>query len=267
MRKVLTVIGGDRRMLFSGGYFLNRGYAVTHCLFDSDYLPDTVEGNIILPLPAFRNESLFAPFSRTAVDGKTLVSLIKSGSAVFGGLLTENFIGLCKSRGICATDYYKNEAFLLENADLTAQAAVMLLEEEKIKIGGEKIFILGFGRCGRALCKRLSENGGYVTAVTGKAGADGYDFIPFEELPSQIGAASLVINTVPSLVLGEAELNKMKKNSVAVEIASKPFGIDFAAAAERNIRVIRAPSLPGRFLPEKAGEAIAKTIESLLGDG
>ena len=59
----------------------------------------------------------------------------------------------------------------------------------------------------------------------------------------------------------------MKTTAVAAEIASKPFGIDFEAAAKKNIKVIRAPSLPGRFLPKEAGEAIAKTVESLLGDG
>ena len=43
-----------------------------------------------------------------------------------------------------------------------------------------------------------------------------------------------------------------------------PGGTDFAAAARRGHRAIHALSLPAACAPETAGEAVARTVQTML---
>ena len=99
-----------------------------------------------------------------------------------------------------------------------------------------------------------------MTVVTSKSSAGNHSFIHFGSLSANISEAKLVVNTVPSTVLSENELVKLKHDTVLIEIASPPYGIDFDSAKRLGIKVIKAPSLPGRYFPVEAGEVIAKTI-------
>ena len=57
---------------------------------------------------------------------------------------------------------------------------------------------------------------------------------------------------------------RLKKDALLLEIASAPFGVDFEAAAKENIRVIKAPGIPGRFAADSAGQIIASCAEKYL---
>ncbi|MBR5405319.1 MAG: hypothetical protein IK107_03405 [Oscillospiraceae bacterium] len=43
-------------------------------------------------------------------------------------------------------------------------------------------------------------------------------------------------------------------------------GVDFEAAAAQGIRVIHALSLPGKTVPETAGEIVAQTVLEILAE-
>ena len=43
-------------------------------------------------------------------------------------------------------------------------------------------------------------------------------------------------------------------------------GVDFEAAAAQGIRVIHALSLPGKTVPETAGDIVAKTVQEILAE-
>ena len=74
----------------------------------------------------------------------------------------------------------------------------------------------------------------------------------------------LVVNTVPALVLGEAELADLKPDCLVLDLASKPGGVDLEAAGRLGRTVIWALSLPGKVAPVTAGSAIKNTIYHML---
>lgn len=65
-------------------------------------------------------------------------------------------------------------------------------------------------------------------------------------------------------VLGDGVLARLRSGSLIVDLASKPGGTDFAAAARRGHRAIHALSLPAACAPETAGEAVARTVQTML---
>ena len=67
-----------------------------------------------------------------------------------------------------------------------------------------------------------------------------------------------------ALVLTAAVLAALPKGCLIVDLASKPGGTDFAAAARRGHRAIHALSLPAACAPETAGEAVARTVQTML---
>ena len=85
-----------------------------------------------------------------------------------------------------------------------------------------------------------------------------------EAVAHEIEKSSVIFNTVPSIILTEEILNKMKKKPIYIELASSPGGIDLESARILKIKNIYAPSLPGRYAPRSAGKYIFEEILKLL---
>ena len=81
-----------------------------------------------------------------------------------------------------------------------------------------------------------------------------------------LSAYDLVINTVPAPVLGPEELSDLKPGCLVIDLASKPGGVDFSAAAELGVKAIWALSLPGKTAPVTAGLAVKSTIYNILSE-
>ena len=69
---------------------------------------------------------------------------------------------------------------------------------------------------------------------------------------------------MPALVIDAAILGKMRQDTLIIDLASKPGGVDFAAAERLNIRALPALSLPGKSSPDTAGKIISETILNIL---
>ena len=59
----------------------------------------------------------------------------------------------------------------------------------------------------------------------------------------------------------------MDKNTLIIDLASSPGGVDVSAAKKLNSRVLWASSLPGKYAPESAGELIADCIGDIISEG
>lgn len=264
MKQTITVIGGDRRFLYACGYFERCGFQTGGLFNEIEREASTVANTVLLPVPAVKNGFLNAPYSKEKISADRLLGLLPEGSRVFAGMPDGKFYSAASKRGFALTDYYKDEALLNENAVLTAKALVNLLREMKIKIGDGKTLVLGYGRCGKATADALRGVGGNVTVLARRGNFDGERLVCLDMLEKMIEKANLVINTVPSPVLDEKTLLKAGKEALFVEIASAPFGIDFACAERLGLKVVKAPGLPGKYFPKEAGEAIARTVIQYL---
>ena len=77
-------------------------------------------------------------------------------------------------------------------------------------------------------------------------------------------AFATVVNTIPAPVLTEPVLAALRPGSLIVDLASKPGGTDFAAAQRLGCKAIHALSLPAACAPDTAGEAVARTVLTIL---
>ena len=73
-----------------------------------------------------------------------------------------------------------------------------------------------------------------------------------------------MVNTVPSRVLGAEQLAALKPGALVIDLASKPGGVDFDAAARLGVKVIWALSLPGKVAPVSSGEYIKNTVYHIM---
>ena len=130
--------------------------------------------------------------------------------------------------------------------------------------------MLGFGPVGQALAVRLSALGAGVTVCARRpeqralAESLGLRAAPLTALAGLAPAFDTVVNTIPAPGLGDGVLARLRSGSLIVDLASKPGGTDFAAAARRGHRAIHALSLPAACAPETAGEAVARTVQTML---
>lgn len=123
---------------------------------------------------------------------------------------------------------------------------------------------------GRAVARRLELLGGHVTVAArngeqrANARCAGHHAAPLTALAEILPAFDTVINTIPAMVLPRALLQRLPPESLVIDLASRPGGTDFAAAAELGIRAEHALALPGKCAPRTAGTLIAQAVLSLL---
>ncbi len=164
--------------------------------------------------------------------------------------------------------YARSETYAVANAALTARGAAERLRAEGV--AGGDVLILGYGRVGRLCARALAGPGRRVTAAARRgeqrawAEAEGCAAVDLEGLSKVLPVCAAVVNTVPAPVLGEADISRLPRDAVLLELASAPGGIDAAAAREQGLRYIRAGGLPAQYDPEAAAEILRDAVYEML---
>lgn len=274
------VIGGDRRQLCLADYLKRNYYNVKLSAFSEQsadipaalaFASEQQQNGAtvkILPLPVSKDgETLNAPLYDKTVYLESILSYLKPGDLVFGGMIPEEFRNKAISRGARVTDYYEDEYLQMLNAVPTAEGVVkILIDTLPVTLKGLNTAVLGYGKTGRVIAKTLAALGSDVSVFArsrgqlGEITALGYTPCRYEALKTEPVLFDALINTVPAHVLGKAELDNLNRDCLIIEIASAPFGTDFEYAREKGFKVIKAGSLPGTIAPKTAGEIIGKTI-------
>ena len=178
---------------------------------------------------------------------------------------------IAENVGITVVDYFAREELAVANAAAAAEGAVQLLFEElPVTLAGTKCLIIGFGRIGKLLARKLLPLGVDV-AVSARRHADfawikacGYKVEDTRLLDGRISDYDVIVNTVPARILGEERLRGLKAECLCLDLASKPGGIDFTSAARLQVKAIWALGLPGEVAPVTSGIAIRDTIYNIL---
>ena len=84
------------------------------------------------------------------------------------------------------------------------------------------------------------------------------------DLSGCAGDFDVIFNTVPAEVLDRNVLEQIPDDTLIIDLASKPGGVDFSAAKELGKKVIWALSLPGKTAPITSGRIIKETILNML---
>lgn len=275
---VFLILGGDDRSLYLGEYLEKQDLKVCYYAFNHtecyESLKEAINASdtIVLPLPFTRDRlTLNAPLFDEKVLISDICALATEEKFFFGGQLPKSFCEELDSRSCRYCDYFLLDELAIYNAVPTAEGVVqVLMEELPITVHGMKCGVLGYGKVGKILARTLASLGAQVTVFARKQSAfaeiyaDSMERKDFSSLTEEYHDFDALINTVPTKVLSTAQLSKLNPECVLVEVASAPFGIDFQAAKERALRVVKASSLPGKVAPKTAGEIIGRSIIPII---
>lgn len=191
---------------------------------------------------------------------------------VFSGIAKPYLKKSCALYGLTLFQLMERDDVAIYNSIPTVEGALMMaIQNTDITIHGSQCVVLGLGRVGLSLVRTLHAIGAKVK-VGVRSEADvarcfemgleaAFDTCYLEE---NLHEADVIFNTIPALILSEEVLLKVPHDTVIIDLASKPGGVDFSFAEKRGIKAILAPSLPGIVAPKTAGRILAQTITQLV---
>ena len=269
----IMFIGGDVRMRYAADFLDNHETA----LYTAGEYPCGVFDAIVFPLPLTKDDkTVYAPLEQSplAFDmlSETLGGAVDEHTLVLAGGEAPALSELCEKLGCgSAINYFARETLTLQNAALTAEAALCLLSQSGDgALLGSKALVAGSGRIAFFLAERLRACGAAVTfAARNKdkrelARLGGFAAIPLEELPNVLAEFDYIANTVPAPLFGEAHFVKMRPGAVYQELASLPEQPQRSFAERFGIKYIYAGGLPGKYSPKAAGRFIAQAVTEIL---
>ena len=281
----ISVIGGDQRQLYMveelskcNSEVYTFGLPKNKCerinVFSCNSLEQSLRysDNIILPLPLSRdNSTVIAPLFDEKIFIDDIISFVKNtDKLLLVGKANDGILNKFNTNNITAIDYFDNEHLNIQNAILTAEGAIALaINETNCSVYGAKCLVTGLGRIAKILSKLLNSMGATVTIAARNpvdlnwAETLGYGIISIDQLPDQTDA-EIIFNTVPARIIKENTISRLNKNCLIIELASSPYGTDFAACNTHKIRYINAASLPGKVAPKSAGIIICKTAINIF---
>ncbi len=278
MKRTVAVLGGDLRQAHLARLLLSDGWEVATWGLERGEAPNAVPFHcaveapmIVLPLPVSRGEQLNLPLTDTTLELTRLWPRLRSDQILLGGQTRELSGRLMTDYGLTLLDYYDREETQIYNALITAEGALeKAMGATERTLHGEPCLVIGFGRIGKLLARRLAALGAEVTVAARKyadlawCDALGYRSVPTAAMEPYLEQFTLLFNTVPSLVLDAGGLERTRKDCLILELASLPGGIDLVAAGELGRRVLRAPGLPGQAAPLSAAAALRDSIYHIL---
>lgn len=283
--KQISFVGGDMRLIHLIEFFSKEDYEIRIFGFDKynmnlsnvkkcETLAETINDAqvVIGPLPFTSNgETLNAPFSSLPIQVNDIANLLNSTQVLICGRIDKNLSTVFEQKNIRVIDVLEREEFAVLNAISTAEGAIQLaMENSQLTLHNTKILVSGFGRIGKILCKMLEGIGADVYCEARKFSdiawikAYGYNPIHLKELDEHIKEFNLFINTIPSVVFDKDRIDKMNENSLFIDLASKPGGIDVEYGKQKNIDIILALSLPGKVAPITAATHLKETIGNIF---
>jgi dipicolinate synthase subunit A len=227
---------------------------------------------VIGPLPCTNdNEILNAPFHDEKIQINEVFKTMKKNQLFIAGKINDKISQLAKAYNVYSIDILKREEMAVLNTIPTAEGAIQIaMEELPITLSGSKTLVLGYGRVGKTLSKMLTGIGADVYTEARRYSdiawikAYGHKPVYISELQDVISDMDLIINTIPCTILDTSLLEKVGKDCLIIDLASKPGGVDFKRAKELGIKVIWALSLPGKVAPVTAASYIKQTVYNII---
>jgi dipicolinate synthase subunit A len=170
-------------------------------------------------------------------------------------------------------DLMKREELAVLNTIATAEGAIEVAIANTNKIlHGSKVLVLGFGRVGKVLARKLIGLSANVTCAARKnediawIKTYGYEAVNINQIEYNLSQYEIIINTVPDIILTREKLQFINKDALIIDLASNPGGVDQNVVKAMNIKFVWALSLPGKVAPITSAEFIKDTIYNILSE-
>lgn len=287
MNKKFAVIGGDLRIIKLVKMLAEEGNTVytfglekaeelkdneniIFCEKLSRAIPEDVEV-VIGPIPFSSNGvNINVPFSNNEISVRELIHYLNA-KILIAGSISPDIYNLANDEYIEIIDIMKREELAVLNTISTAEGAIEIAIANTNKIiHGSNVLILGFGRIGKVLARKMAGLSAKVTCAARKdedlawIKAYGHNETNINNLGENLSKYDIIINTVPHLILTKERLEYVKEDVLLIDLASNPGGIDKKTVKERNLKLIWALALPGKVAPVTTAEFIKDTIYNIL---
>lgn len=224
---------------------------------------------IISSIPFSRDkQTINMPLSDNKIKIDELMNLIKDKTLIAGTISNDIYE---KYKDVKIIDIMKNEKLAILNTIATAEGAIKeIIENTQINIHGSKIMILGFGRIGKTLAKKLDGLSAKVTVVSKEdeelAWAEAYGYINIElnKIKNIIKDYDIIVNTIPSIILQGSILKEINKNVLLLDLASGDEGINKKEADENNLNLIKSLGIPGKISPIATAKILKEAIYEIM---
>lgn len=283
-----SIIGGDARQIYLLLKLLESGHTclfyglpaeqvyriIPHQLLDSGQhlLREAVSPKealtgakcILGSIPLFQNGYLCGT---KTLDTAAFIDLMQEGQYLFAGCVDDTVEEMLEQKNISCFDYMKSDEIALFNSIATAEG---MLAEAIIhyprNLHKSRCLVIGYGRCGRTLADKLKGLGADVTVCARRentlaaAYSMGFDCVHLSHLKEAAADYDLFFNSVPELILTAEILDRLSPRNLIFDLASKPGGVDWQAAKERQLHAGIYLGLPGKYSPASSAEALCSYI-------
>lgn len=280
----VTILGGDDREIEVAMKLEELGFQVRTVGFDN-YSGKFPFKNMDINEAVSSAQVIIAPLAGTDYKGKLyarhtqkeiflteeILSQVKAGVLFLIGRAKGIIKDVLEAKGVKVVEVGDMDEIAILNSIPTAEGAIQFaMENTPITIHHSQSLVIGFGRCGITLARTLHALGARVTvaarheAALARAWEMGFESIHLKELANKLGSYEIIFNTVPVMILNREKIEKINRDTVIIDIASLPGGVDFDAAREKGIKAILTLSLPGLVAPKTAGRMLAGIYPRLI---
>lgn len=254
--KKYCIIGEDERSNYLRKMYLNSKIRIV----------DFKEADYIIAQIPFTRDGIY--LTDTNIKCDEFISNIK-GKILFTGVLKDEI--KVKLDKVKYYDLMEIDEVAILNAIPTAEGALLkAIENSDITIHGANCLVMGYGRIGKVLTNMLKALGANVYCEARKArdlayiDMYGYKKVPIERLDEYIPNMDYIFNTIPVKLLDKDKLKLVNKDTLIIDLASNPGGVDLVVAKQIGINVIWALSLPTKVAPRSAAKYLKDAIDRII---
>ncbi len=230
----------------------------------------------LFPIPGISaNGALFAPAAAAPiVPDQAMLSGMAPRAHIILGWADENLKAHCEALSIELHEYEWDRSLMLQRTPAIIEGLVkIVIENTAITIHNAQACVVGQGTIGAILARYLVALGAHthVAARNPEQRSAAYvaGAIPhtLEELLQLAPQLDLLFSTVPTRVVSEHVLSRLKKSAFVADLAAPPGGVDFEAAKRLGLTAVWARGLGSRA-PVTVGASqwggIRQRIEQIL---
>ncbi|WP_312060493.1 dipicolinate synthase subunit DpsA [Anaerotignum sp.] len=281
--KKILVLGGDLRLLYLADACKDIFPQVgTYALDGAEQLSgierfESLESAMqwaditVTPVPFTKDGQHLLTKDETVIALTDFSKLLRENTVLFGGNIASSVLEAANTKNVLCYDFMKMEEIAVENAITTAEGAIAeAITLSTQNMNQENCLVLGYGRCAKAIAKRLQGLDAKVTigarkeAAREDAKAQGYQGVSLDEVPELISTQQFIFNTIPTMVLDAKLIDKVNPDAVIIDIASSPGGTDFEACKKNGITAKLSLGIPGRYSPKTSARILLGGIVTSL---
>lgn len=282
----LAILCGDSREVFLAQSLAKDGFTVKafglplegkQGIFLCKDIQTALQGAqvVVLPVPGINDQGqLYSAFVKEPQElTLNMLSDLPKGTLVLVGMARKNLSQMASELGLKLIEVMKRDDVAILNSIPSAEGAIqMAMNESNITIHGSTSIVLGFGRTGMTLARKLRALDSNVIVIArsqiqrARAIEFGVETADFSCLETKAANTDFIYNTIPNLIIDKELLSKLYKSVVIIDLASAPGGTDFKEAERLGLKAILAPGLPGKVAPLTAGRILAQVIPGIIAE-